>query len=154
MGRTPTPKQLEFANAIVSGAAPSEAYRQAYRADGMSSASVAREAQRLLSNPVIAPIVEEGRREAAEAAKWSLRKALERLQAVNDRCFEEFRGHGRHRAKGLHGHVGQAKRAIRHQARSGNGHRSAHRVHAVQAPIAQQGRGSAQQKPENDPFPL
>ena len=80
MGRTPTPKQLEFANAIVSGAAPSEAYRQAYRADGMSSASVAREAQRLLSNPVIAPIVEEGRREAAEAAKWSLIKALERLQ--------------------------------------------------------------------------
>ena len=90
MGRTPTPKQLEFANAIVSGAAPSEAYRQAYRADGMSSASVAREAQRLLSNPVIAPIVEEGRREAAEAAKWSLRKALERLQAVNDRCYEEL----------------------------------------------------------------
>lgn len=90
MGRTPTPKQLEFANAIVSGAAPSEAYRQAYRADGMSSASVAREAQRLLSNPVIAPIVEEGRREAAEAAKWSLRKSLERLQAVNDRCYEEL----------------------------------------------------------------
>ena len=56
----------------------------------MSGASVAREAQRLLSNPVIAPIVEEGRREAAEAAKWSLRKALERLQAVNDRCFEEL----------------------------------------------------------------
>lgn len=90
MGRTPTPKQLEFANAIVSGAAPSEAYRQAYRADGMSSASVAREAQRLLSNPVIAPIVEEGRREAAEAAKWSLRKSLERLQAVNDRCYAEL----------------------------------------------------------------
>lgn len=114
MGRTPTPKQLEFANAIVSGAAPSEAYRQAYRADGMSSASVAREAQRLLSNPVIAPIVEEGRREAAEAAKWSLRKSLERLQAVNDRVLRGIaRGHGRHGAKGLHGHAGQAQRAGR-----------------------------------------
>lgn len=113
MGRTPTPKQLEFANAIVSGAAPSEAYRQAYRADGMSSASIAREAQRLLSNPVIAPIVEEGRREAAEAAKWNLGKALERPTGGKRQVLRGIAGrHGQHRAKGLHGHDGQAQRAI------------------------------------------
>lgn len=113
MGRTPTPKQLEFANAIVSGAAPSEAYRQAYRADGMSSASVAREAQRLLSNPVIAPIVEEGRREARSRQMEPEKGARAPTGGKRQVLRGIARGHGRHGAKGLHGHAGQAQRACR-----------------------------------------
>ena len=79
----PTPKQAAFANAIVSGASPSEAYRAAYDCGKMSAASVSREANRLLSHPKIAPIVEKGKKEAARTAAWSREMAIERLQGVN-----------------------------------------------------------------------
>lgn len=79
----PTPKQIAFANAVVSGASPSEAYRAAYDCAGMSAASVSREANRLLSHPKIAPIIEKGEREAARSAVWSREMAIERLQSVN-----------------------------------------------------------------------
>lgn len=79
----PTSKQLAFADAIVSGANPSEAYRAAYSCGRMSASSVAREAQRLMSNPKIAPIIDKGRRAAARRAAWSRETAIERLEAVN-----------------------------------------------------------------------
>ena len=78
-----TPKQIAFANAVVSGASPSEAYRAAYNCAGMSAASVSREANRRLSHPTIAPIIEKGEREAARSAVWSRETAIKRLQSVN-----------------------------------------------------------------------
>lgn len=92
--RGPTPKQEAFARAVVAGMNPSEAYRSAYDSGRMSAATVAREAHRLLSHPKIAPIIEEGRREAAEKALWSREEAIERLQAVNDACYRSIAERG------------------------------------------------------------
>lgn len=82
-----TPKQRAFAEAIVAGLNPSEAYRAAGYSPRMSAASVAREAQRLLSHPNVSPIVERGRRRASEGAEWSRAKAIERLGAINDAAY-------------------------------------------------------------------
>lgn len=85
-----TPKQRAFAARIIEGANPSEAYRDAYRANGMSEASIAREAQRVLRNPNVTPIVEKGIQESMQAAAWCRAEAVERLERVNQRCFERL----------------------------------------------------------------
>lgn len=89
-----TPKQERFANAIIAGANPSEAYRAAYNCENMSSASVATEAKKLLQNAHIAPVIEKARTEAAENAKWSCEMACERLYAVNTYAYSEIQKTG------------------------------------------------------------
>ena len=85
------PKQQAFADAIVAGMNPSEAYRAAgYSCARMSPASIAVEAQRKLKHPQISLIVEEGRKAAAEAARWTLALATERMRIVNDKAIEEI----------------------------------------------------------------
>lgn len=89
-----TPKQRAFANAIVSGMNPSEAYAHAGYSTRGSAATVAREAQRLLSHPTISLIIERGREDAAKEAQWSRRTALERLFAVNSIAYSDIRRNG------------------------------------------------------------
>lgn len=89
MAATITPKQERFAQGIISGLNPSEAYRQAgYKAG--NAATVATEAQRLLNNPHISPIIEQGRREAMTNAVWNRTTAIERLQTVNDKLYKKI----------------------------------------------------------------
>lgn len=89
-----TSKQIAFANCIVEGMNPAEAYRAAYSCARMSPASVRREAYRLMRNPNVAPLIEQGRREAAESAVWSRGMALERLQAVNNAAYASIERNG------------------------------------------------------------
>ena len=89
-----TSKQIAFANRIVEGMNPAEAYRAAYSCARMSPASVRREAYRLMRNPNVAPLIEQGRREAAENAVWSRGMALERLQAVNNTAYASIERNG------------------------------------------------------------
>lgn len=78
----PTPKQEAFARNVVEGMNPLEAYKAAgYKADGQTGAT---EAQRLMKHPDIAPMIEEGKREAMSRASWNRREAMERMRAVND----------------------------------------------------------------------
>lgn len=89
--KTLTPKRQLFAEKIIAGLNPSEAYRAAgYSCARMSAKSIANEAHKLVNHPDISPIIEEGRKAAAEAARWSLAMATERMQAVNDRAFLEI----------------------------------------------------------------
>ena len=80
-----TGKQVAFANGVIAGLSPVEAYREAGYSQKMSKAAQSVQAQKLLNKPNIALMIEEAREEAAEAAKWSLETALERLKEVN-RC--------------------------------------------------------------------
>lgn len=89
-----TPKQQAFANAIVEGRNPSEAYRLAYSCNRMSAAAISVEAQKLLKNPKISLVVEDAKAQAAENAKWSRQKAVERLQRVNDYTYSQITKHG------------------------------------------------------------
>lgn len=88
-----TPKQEAFARGIISGLNPSEAYKQAgYKAG--NPATVATEAQRLMNNPHIAPIIRQGRQAAMTNAVWSRTIALERVQAVNDSLYRKITEEG------------------------------------------------------------
>ena len=82
-----TPKQRKFAERIVAGDSPSEAYRAAYNAKRMSKHAISTEANKLLKHPAVSLFIEDGRREAAKHAVWSREMAMERLQAVNDAAF-------------------------------------------------------------------
>ena len=89
----PTARQERFARCVVEGMNPSEAYRAAgYSTGGMSAASVATEASRLMGNPNVSPIIEKGRADAMESAVWCRERAIERLQAVNDACYSRLVG--------------------------------------------------------------
>lgn len=93
LARQPTPKQLAFARNIISGMNPSEAYREAGYRCGKPS-TVAKEANRLLHNPNVSPIIDKGREEGRKRAQWTLETELERLRAVNDRSFEAITSGG------------------------------------------------------------
>lgn len=82
-----TPKRKRFARAIVEGANPSEAYRAAYATDGMTAKSIANEAHKLLSDPDISRMVEDGEREAMSESIWNRALAIERLERLNERCY-------------------------------------------------------------------
>ena len=89
-----TPKQNKFANAIIAGASPVEAYREAGYSQRMSKAAQAVAAQKLLHHPNISVMIEEGKTEAARMAVWSREKAIERLQAVNDAAYTRIMNKG------------------------------------------------------------
>ena len=88
-----TAKQRRFAEGVISGLNPSEAYRAAgYSA--ANPATVAVEAQRLMNHPNISPIIEDGRNQAMSDAIWSRSLSLERMRAVNDAMFEAITENG------------------------------------------------------------
>lgn len=87
----PTAKQTAFADAIIAGMSPSEAYRAAGYSCNMSAASLSREAHRIRQHPTIERMVAAARAKAARRAQWSLDKAVERAQALNDTAYSEVR---------------------------------------------------------------
>lgn len=90
-----TPKRQLFAEKIIAGLNPSEAYRAAgYSCARMSDNAVAVEAQKLLANPNISLMIEQGRKAAAEAVQWTLDKAVERTLRVKDQAYDEIDRYG------------------------------------------------------------
>lgn len=86
-----TPKRQAFINAIIQGLNPSEAYRAAgYSCNGMSSASIANEAYKLIKNPDISPIIEERQREAAEKVDFSFFELLNRSNKAGLQASENL----------------------------------------------------------------
>ena len=64
-----TAKQRSFADRIIEGMDPSEAYHaSAYKSDNMTPKAISVEAQRVLQNPSVALAIEEGRQKATERA--------------------------------------------------------------------------------------
>ena len=85
-----TPKQEAFVRQVLAGDDLSTAYRKAYDASKMSSASINREAHRLSNNPKITPRLKRGmevREVSAQSSYHSLRHSvIERLDLMaNDR---------------------------------------------------------------------
>lgn len=89
-----TAKQEAFANAVIAGSSPVEAYREAGYSQRMSKAAQSVQAQKLLNNPNIALKIEEAREKAAEDALWSCERAIERLQNVNDASYARIMSAG------------------------------------------------------------
>lgn len=86
-----TSKQQAFVNAILKGANPSEAYREAYKTENMNAASVAKEAHKLVNHPNIAPILEKERIELMQQAIWSRRTAIEQVMEINALLIDRIR---------------------------------------------------------------
>lgn len=74
-----TPKQLAFANAILDGKGPSEAYKAAGYWQG-SSKVVSVKAQGLLKTPAVADYIAVGRRKTANRAQMTRDDKLARLE--------------------------------------------------------------------------
>ncbi|MBR2835029.1 MAG: terminase small subunit [Coriobacteriales bacterium] len=81
-----TIKQLRFAQNIIEGMPPSQAYKKAGYAC-KNPETIAVEAQRLLKNPSISPIIQTAQAKATETATWNRTVAIERLQRVNDAAY-------------------------------------------------------------------
>ena len=60
MGRKPTRKQADFANAVVEGKTYSEAYRGVYDTQTDNKKTVWRESHRVAKSPHVAPLIEAG----------------------------------------------------------------------------------------------
>jgi len=84
-----TVKQQRFAELILAGATPSDAYRGSYNTQGKPE-TVAVEASRLLRNPNVALIIQQGRDEAMKAATCTRMGLLARLEAVNRAACERL----------------------------------------------------------------
>lgn len=78
-----TPKQELFARYIIEGASPSEAYKAAGYKAGKPE-TVAKEAQKLLNHPHIAPMIEEARKKARRESGWKLSEAIRETQLIKD----------------------------------------------------------------------
>lgn len=76
-----TPKQLAFAEAILDGKTPSDAYRAAYDTSG-TPATVKVSASRILAHPAIAEYVAKGREKMAKARLLSRTKKREILFTI------------------------------------------------------------------------
>ena len=76
-----TKNQLAFALAYLETGKPSESYRAAgYKCDKMSDGHIAEEAQRLLNNPHVARIIEQGRAEARERSQVTIESLTDELE--------------------------------------------------------------------------
>ncbi|WP_304597295.1 terminase small subunit [Adlercreutzia caecimuris] len=91
-----TGKQEAFANAIVAGASPLEAYRAAGYSQRMAPVKQSIEAQKIMRKPNVALVIENARAEAARNALWSRETAIERLQRVNDVSYSLIDNTGPH----------------------------------------------------------
>lgn len=90
MTRKPTAKQAAFAAAIVEGRTLSEAYLLAGYSPRMNAHAIQTEAARMAARDPVKTLIEQGRRDAAKRASWTLAKAVERLEQVNQKAVEEL----------------------------------------------------------------
>jgi len=81
-----TPKQETFCLAYLETGNASEAYRRAYNAAKMKSATVARTAKEVMDNPKIAARLAELRQPAVEAVQITLQTHLQALQDLRDKA--------------------------------------------------------------------
>ncbi|MCH4184025.1 MAG: hypothetical protein LKF61_00890 [Eggerthellaceae bacterium] len=91
MRKHPTSKQKAFADAVIAGVNPGEAYKAVYSCTRMNAHNISTEAGRLLKNPVVAPLVREGRRKATEHAQWTRERSIKGLMEVYNDAIERLR---------------------------------------------------------------
>lgn len=84
-----TPKQEAFCLAYIETGNASEAYRKAYRAEGMKDASVRVQAAKMLASPNIALHIQALRKPAVEAAQMTLEGHLRDLKELRDAAVSE-----------------------------------------------------------------
>lgn len=88
-----TYKQQAFANGIISGLGPSDAYKSAgYNCSRMSTKVISIEAQKLLKHPRISLVIREAEEMVAkaESAVWSREEAIRRAKRINDVAFKRL----------------------------------------------------------------
>ena len=88
-------KQKAFADCIISGAPPVTAYLEAGYSR-MSEAAMAAEASKLIRHPKISQAIRIGREQVTQkvidATAYSRAVAIERLELVNEKAYEQLRG--------------------------------------------------------------
>lgn len=89
-----TPKQEKFVSCVIEGMTYSDAYRAAYDCSRMKPETIHRKAQELLKNGTIKARIEAAREEAQRKAQWSLNKAVERVQVLNDISYDDIKRYG------------------------------------------------------------
>lgn len=89
-----TSKQEAFALAVIGGASPVDAYREAGYSE-MSAESMAVEASKLMQHPKISLRIKEGRDEimqkVIEAATYSRVEAIKRLEEINEKAYAQIK---------------------------------------------------------------
>lgn len=83
-----TPKQQKFVDSIVSGKNPSEAYRQAYNTSANNN-TIAKEAQNILKNPNISPIIEQRKTEIQEKINYTTRDSFLNLELAQSESLNQ-----------------------------------------------------------------
>lgn len=83
-----TPKQEKFVEGIVSGKNPSEAYRQAYNTSANNN-TIAKEAQNILKNPNIAPIIEQKKAKIEEELIYTAKDSFLNLNFAQEKAIEQ-----------------------------------------------------------------
>lgn len=93
MAKNLTAKQEAFALAVIGGASPVDAYREAGYGE-MSADSMAVEASKLMNHPKISLRIQEGREEimqkVIEAATYSRVEAIKRLEEINEKAYAQI----------------------------------------------------------------
>lgn len=82
-----TPKQQKFVDNIISGKNPSEAYRKAYNTSANNN-TIAKEAQNILNNPKISPIIEQKKAEIEEELKYTAKDSFLNLSFAQEKAIE------------------------------------------------------------------
>lgn len=82
-----TPKQEKFVEGIVSGKNPSEAYRQAYNTSANNN-TIAKEAQKILKNPNITPIIEQKKAKIEEELIYTAKDSFLNLNFAQEKAIE------------------------------------------------------------------
>ncbi|MEG2039199.1 MAG: hypothetical protein RRZ73_05680 [Oscillospiraceae bacterium] len=82
MARQLTAKQNKFIDGVVDGLSSSEAYRQAYNAENMSTESIATQAYKTAAKPHIAHIIAQRRKDLANKVIWDREQALTMLKDI------------------------------------------------------------------------
>lgn len=89
-----TAKQESFALAVIGGASPVDAYREAGYSE-MSADSMAVEASKLMQNPKIALRIREGRDKVMQGViketTYSRVEAIKRLEEINQKAYEQIK---------------------------------------------------------------
>ncbi len=83
-----TPKQQKFVDNIVSGKNPSEAYRQAYNTSANNN-TIAKEAQNILKNPNIAPIIEQKKAKIEQELIYTAKDSFLNLNFAQEKAIEQ-----------------------------------------------------------------
>ena len=83
-----TPKQQKFVEGIVSGKNPSEAYRQAYNTSANNN-TIAKEAQNILKNPNITPIIEQKKAKIEQELIYTAKDSFLNLELAQSQALEQ-----------------------------------------------------------------